>query len=84
VSLNSTAFNGARTVGPAIAGVLVAAGRGVFRGNAASYAAVLAALLAIGCRAPPGRHEPFVAALRGGCASPGGRRRCGRRSEPSR
>jgi MFS family permease len=69
VSLNSTAFNGARMVGPAIAGVLVAAwGEGVcFAVNAASYAAVLAALLAIRLpRAAPARHEPFVAALRGG------------------
>ena len=69
VSLNSSAFNGARMVGPAIAGVVVAAwGEGVcFAVNAASYAAVLAALLAISVpRAAPARHEPFAAALRGG------------------
>lgn len=54
VSLNSTAFNGARMVGPAVAGVLVAAyGEGVcFAVNAASYLAVLLALLAL--RLPPG------------------------------
>ena len=53
VSLNSTAFNGARMVGPAVAGVLVAAyGEGVcFAVNAASYLAVLLALLAL--RLPP-------------------------------
>jgi MFS family permease len=49
VSLNSTAFNAARMVGPALAGVLVAAyGEGVcFAVNAASYLAVLVALLMI-------------------------------------
>ncbi len=54
VSLNSTAFNGARMVGPAVAGVLVAAyGEGVcFAVNAASYLAVLLALLAL--RLPAG------------------------------
>lgn len=54
VSLNSTAFNGARMVGPAVAGVLVAAyGEGVcFAINAASYLAVLVALLTL--RLPAG------------------------------
>lgn len=69
VSLNSSAFNTARMVGPAIAGVVVAAwGEGVcFAINAVSYAAVLAALLAIRLpRAASPRHEPFAAALRGG------------------
>ncbi len=49
VSLNSSAFNVARMVGPALAGVLVAAwGEGVcFAVNAFSYLAVLGALLTI-------------------------------------
>lgn len=49
VSLNSVAFNAARMVGPALAGVLVAVtGEGVcFALNAASYLAVLLALLSI-------------------------------------
>jgi MFS family permease len=47
ISLNSGLFNGARIVGPALGGVLIAAvGAGVcFAVNAASYIAVLAALL---------------------------------------
>lgn len=46
VALNSTSFNGARMVGPAVAGVLIAAvGEGwLFVINAASYAAVLVSL----------------------------------------
>ena len=53
IGLNSSMFNGARLVGPAIAGFLVAAvGEGVcFLLNALSFAAVLAALLAM--RLPP-------------------------------
>ncbi len=49
VSLNSSAFNAARMVGPALAGVLVALwGEGIcFAINAASYLAVLVALLTI-------------------------------------
>jgi len=47
VALNSASFNAARMVGPAVAGVLIAAvGEGwLFLVNAASYAAVLASLL---------------------------------------
>ncbi|RKR76247.1 putative MFS family arabinose efflux permease [Frondihabitans australicus] len=46
VSLNSASFNGARLIGPAVAGVLIAAvGTGpVFLINAASFLAVLASL----------------------------------------
>lgn len=46
VALNSTSFNAARMIGPAVAGVLIAAvGSGwVFLINAASFAAVLCAL----------------------------------------
>jgi MFS family permease len=49
IALNSSVFNGARVVGPAIAGVLVAAvGEGwCFFANAVSYVAVIAGLLAI-------------------------------------
>jgi MFS family permease len=49
ISLNSSAFNAARMVGPALAGVLVAGyGEGVcFAVNAVSYLAVLVALLTI-------------------------------------
>jgi MFS family permease len=47
IALNSSMFNGARIVGPAIAGILVAAvGEGwCFFGNAVSYIAVLSGLL---------------------------------------
>jgi MFS family permease len=49
VALNSSVFNGARIIGPAIAGVLVAAvGEGwCFFGNAVSYTAVLTGLFAM-------------------------------------
>ena len=49
IALNSSMFNGARIVGPAIAGILVAAvGEGwCFLINAVSYVAVLASLLAM-------------------------------------
>jgi len=63
VSLNSVLTNAARAVGPAIAGVLIAAsGVGVcFLVNAASFAAVLAALARIQTRqlhpAPPAGRE---------------------------
>ena len=47
IALNSSAFNGARIIGPAIAGILVAAvGEGwCFFANAVSYIAVIAGLL---------------------------------------
>ncbi|MEQ1763348.1 MAG: MFS transporter [Pyrinomonadaceae bacterium] len=49
IALNSSMFNGARIVGPAIAGILVAAvGEGwCFFGNSISYIAVLCSLLAM-------------------------------------
>src|SRR3954469_20990142 len=54
IALNSSMFNGARIVGPAIAGVLVAAvGEGwCFFANAVSYVAVIAGLLLM--RVPSG------------------------------
>jgi MFS family permease len=53
ISLNSSMFNAARVVGPAIAGYTIAAvGEGIcFALNAASYLAVLASLMAM--RLPP-------------------------------
>jgi MFS family permease len=58
VSLNASAFNAARMVGPALAGVMVAAwGEGVcFAANAVSYLAVLVALLTI--RTEPAPRPP--------------------------
>lgn len=49
IALNSSMFNGARIVGPAIAGILVAAvGEGwCFLGNAVSYIAVIGGLLSM-------------------------------------
>ncbi len=56
IALNSAAFNSARIVGPAVAGVLVATigEQGCFWLNAVSYLAVLASLFAL--RLPP--HAP--------------------------
>lgn len=53
IALNSSMFNGARLIGPSIAGVLVASlGEGIcFAINAASYLAVIAAITAM--RLPP-------------------------------
>jgi MFS family permease len=52
IALNSSMFNGARIVGPAVAGLLVGAvGEAwCFLGNAVSYVAVIAGLLAIRIR----------------------------------
>jgi len=54
IALNSSMFNGARIVGPAVAGILVASiGEGwCFFGNAVSYLAVIAGLLIMKVRAP--------------------------------
>jgi MFS family permease len=59
IALNSSMFNGARIVGPAIAGVLVAAiGEGwCFFLNGVSYLAVLAGLLLMHPRPQPERPE---------------------------
>jgi len=64
VGLNSTSFNAARMVGPAIAGVLLASvGTGwAFMINAGSYLAVLAALWALRAHA---RHASARAASKG-------------------
>src|SRR5713101_2612297 len=56
IALNSSMFNGARLIGPAIAGVVIAAvGEGIcFLLNAVSFIAVIAALLAMNI---PPRHK---------------------------
>jgi MFS family permease len=58
IALNSSMFNGARIVGPAIAGILVAKiGEGwCFFANAVSYIAVIIGLLMM--RVPPRAHRP--------------------------
>jgi MFS family permease len=60
IALNSSMFNGARVVGPAVAGVLVAAvGEGwCFFANAVSYIAVLASLLLMKAPAAPRAERP--------------------------
>jgi MFS family permease len=72
IALNSSMVNGARLVGPAVAGLLIAAaGEGVcFMINAASYLAVIAALLAmrIAPRRPNGRSRRIWPELREGFA----------------
>lgn len=63
IALNSSLVNGARLVGPAVAGVLIAAvGEGIcFIINAVSYLAVLAALMAMTIAPrPPRRGMPRV------------------------
>jgi len=64
IALNSSMFNGARIVGPAIAGILVARiGEGwCFLVNAVSYLAVIAGLAAIRVRRSP-RESPPASAL---------------------
>ena len=54
IALNSSMFNGARVIGPAVAGVLVARlGEGwCFFANAVSYIAVIAGLLLMKVHAP--------------------------------
>ena len=64
IALNSSMFNGARVVGPAVAGILVAwVGEGwCFLGNAVSYIAVIAGLLLM--KLPPWvEHEHADSAL---------------------
>jgi MFS family permease len=58
IALNSSFFNAARLIGPAVAGVLIAAvGEGVvFAADAVSYIAVLAGLFAL--RLPARPHSP--------------------------
>jgi MFS family permease len=70
IALNSSIFNGARLVGPSVAGLLLAATSAgfCFLVNALSYLAVLLALLAMRVR-PRQRHAarpPFLQGLREG------------------
>jgi MFS family permease len=70
IALNSSMFNGARIVGPAVAGVMVASvGEGwCFLANAASYIAVIAGLLLMRMRAvprPSGSGSPLQNMLEG-------------------
>jgi MFS family permease len=60
IALNSSMFNGARVVGPAIAGILVASiGEGwCFFANAVSFIAVIVGLLLM--KIAPRKHEPHV------------------------
>lgn len=72
IALNSTLFNGARLIGPAVAGVLIAAyDEGIcFLVNGLSYLAVIAALLRITVDGAPRRseHPSVLAELREGFA----------------
>jgi MFS family permease len=71
IALNSSMFNGARIVGPAVAGVVIAAvGEGwCFFANGVSYLAVLASLAALRLprrpHPPPGRASPLAQILEG-------------------
>jgi MFS family permease len=62
IALNSSMFNGARIVGPAVAGVLVAAvGEGwCFFANAVSYIAVIASLLLMRVPSAATAHPPSI------------------------
>jgi MFS family permease/branched-subunit amino acid transport protein len=68
IALNGMAFNGARAVGPALAGVLVAAvgTAACFGANALSYAVVLALLPLIRTATPPSSTGNIAAAIRDG------------------
>lgn len=68
ISLNSVAFNTARTLGPSIGGLLVAAlGEGVcFSLNAVSFLAVLTSLFLLKLPAPPPPEESPDQGLRAG------------------
>ena len=65
IALNSSMFNGARVIGPAVAGVLVGAiGEGYcFLANAVSFLAVIAGLLAMRVRPPKPRASKGASAL---------------------
>ena len=64
IALNSSMFNGARIIGPSIAGILVASiGEGwCFFSNAVSYIAVIAGLLMMRIERPP-KDEKYVSPL---------------------
>ena len=66
IALNSSMFNGARIVGPAVAGILVAAvGEGwCFLLNGVSYIAVIAGLLMMRVPTRPQRDQAPIAPSR--------------------
>ena len=68
IALNSAAFNTARVIGPAVAGVLLVmvSEAGCFWINAASYLAVIGSLSAIRPLPPRGTREPLLESLRAG------------------
>ncbi|MBI5492721.1 MAG: MFS transporter [Deltaproteobacteria bacterium] len=71
IALNSAIFNGARVIGPSIAGFLIAGigTGGAFLTNGASYVAVLMALLLINAKeAVHPKHGPASMAIREGIA----------------
>jgi MFS family permease len=76
-SLNSAQWNAGRIVGPALAGATVAAFgfAASFVANAASFLAVVVAVLFVRLSPPPGRQGGVLAALRSGLSAT--------RSEPS-
>jgi MFS family permease len=70
-SLNSAQWNAGRIVGPALAGATVA-GFGfaaAFLANAASFLAVVVAVLFVRLSPPPGRHGSVLASLRDGLSA---------------
>jgi MFS family permease len=72
IALNSSLFNGARLIGPSIAGIMVATvGEGLcFLINGISFIAVIACLLAmkIAPTPPRGKHENFFGGMKDGAA----------------
>lgn len=71
IALNSSMFNGARLVGPAVAGILIAKfGEGIcFLCDGLSYLAVIASLVAMRVAPPPTTtsHNHVLEGLREGC-----------------
>jgi MFS family permease len=69
IALNSSMFNGARVVGPAVAGILVARiGEGwCFAANSISYIAVIVGLLLMHVQSPPrvSKHSPIEDIIEG-------------------
>jgi MFS family permease len=67
-ALNSAQWNAGRIVGPALAGATIAAFgfAASFAANAASFLAVVIAVLFVRLSPPPGRQGSVLAALRGG------------------
>jgi MFS family permease len=69
IALNSSMFNGARVVGPAVAGILVSRiGEGwCFAANAVSYIAVIVGLLLMKVLSPPrvSKHSPIEDIIEG-------------------